>query len=165
MKYLERSPTMCDLLGMSPHKGFSLVELMVAIAILAIAMSAVGAGLYASYESSRENVARQHAEALISDLCERFKAGNVGTSKTASDPCQRILATSGKAGLLPADNCWNPDRVKGTYYCEWTSTATTTGYYQLDVTVYWGGQSCDRDNLSKCKRKLRMINYYKPSGS
>lgn len=165
MRYLDRWPKMCDLVVMTSKKGFSLVELMVAIAILAVGMSAVGAALYASYGSSRENAARQHAESLISELCERFKAGNVGTSKTATDPCQRILDTSGKAGFLPADKCWNPDRVKGTYQCEWTSTSTTTGYYQLDVTVYWGGQSCDRDNLSKCKRKLRMINYYKPSGS
>lgn len=143
------------------RKGFSLIELMVAIAILTIGMAAVGAILFASYESSRYNASVRRAEVLMAQLCERFKAGNVGTT-AATDPCQRKLGTSGSAGFNPAlDQCWNPDRNDGSYFCQWTTATHASGYRQLDATVYWGGTECERTKLDKCKRKLRMINYYK----
>lgn len=143
------------------RNGFSLIELMVAIAILTVGMAAVGAILFASYESSRYNASVRRAEALMAQLCERFKAGNVGTA-AATDPCQRKLETSGTAGFNPAlDQCWNPSRNDGTYFCQWTTSTHASGCRQLDATVYWGGTECTRTDLDKCKRKLRMINYYK----
>jgi hypothetical protein len=40
-----------------------------------------------------------------------------------------------------------------------------TGYRKLDVLIYWSGSGCDRDHPQLCKRRLKIVNYYKPSGS
>ncbi|MBM3298982.1 MAG: prepilin-type N-terminal cleavage/methylation domain-containing protein [Deltaproteobacteria bacterium] len=150
--------------------GFTLVELMVAIAILSIGMAAIGTMLYSSYQANRYNAGLRRAEALAMQLCERFKAGNVGKT-TDPNPCNEKLPESGKAvfvGSGSADKqCWDstPSGTKGTYFCQWTTRTHASGQKELDLTVYWDGANCTYSSLSKCKRKLRMINYYKPSGS
>lgn len=177
--------------NLESRRGFSLVELMVAIGILSFGMAAVGALLTASYSTDRHYAATRRAEALSTDLCERFKAGNLGdTSDT--DRCKRKLVPStvvgtkeqGRAGFQwPIDKCWNAERATGAqYYCWWETDVhkdadgMDTGYRKLDVLIYWGdkkpwsGFKCDRDHLDVdgydyCKYKLKIVNYYKPSGS
>lgn len=164
-------------------KGFSLVELMVAIAILSIGMAAVGAVLYASYASSRFNAGARRAEAAASQLAERFKAGNVGeTYATGKNPCKCKLTgtisgatTTGTASFdttnmdrdsdgAPDGHCWSPDSslVKASYFCTWSVTDHASGYKRLTATVYWEGNGCTRDTPEKCKRRLRILNYFKP---
>lgn len=162
------------------QRGFSLVELMVAIAILAIGMSAVGAMLYATHSADRNSAGMRRAEALAMQLTERFKAGNIGATSD-SDPCKvQLLNTPGtefRAGFKwPEDKCWNPSRVTGAqYYCKWVTTVfkdkygEETDYRQIDVRVYWdtewqkkqASDKCTRDSLDKCPHRLRTINYYK----
>jgi prepilin-type N-terminal cleavage/methylation domain-containing protein len=158
--------------GSRAEKGFTLIELMVAIAILSIGMAAVGTMLYSSYAADRHNAGLRRAEALASQLCERFKAGNVGKT-TDLNPCNEKLPDSGKAVYVVYEDpqkklwdCWdyNPATTKGSYFSEWSTRTHPSGQRELDVTVHWDGVNCTYNSLSKCKRKLRMINYYKPSG-
>ena len=171
-----------SMIRVSSPNGFSLIELMVAIAILSLGMAAVGAALYASYESSRYNAATRRAEAVGAQLAERFKAGNVGEDfTTGKSPCNCKLSgttsgttTTGTAVFdftnrdqnsdgVPDGHCWSPDPAlkKGTYYCSWSVTDHTSGYKKLSATIYWDGENCTRDTLSKCKRRLRIFNYFK----
>lgn len=140
-------------------KGFTLVELMVALAILTIGMAGVGTMLVASFQSDRYNARIRRAQVVSLKVFERFKAGNPGVS-TSTDPCLTTLPPTGKAAYTN-DTCINPDpsNTVGTYYVTWASTAHS-GLTQLDVAVYWGGQNCTYADPTKCLHNFAMSSLY-----
>jgi prepilin-type N-terminal cleavage/methylation domain-containing protein len=140
-------------------KGFTLVELMVALAILAIGMAGVGTMLVASYQSDRYNARIRRAEAISLKVFEKFKAGNPGAT-TWTDPCQAKLQASGKAAYT-SETCIDTTKSNGTFYVTWNSTPQSSGLTLLDVTVAWGGTECNLTDPSKCLHRIAMSSLYR----
>ncbi|MBI5572903.1 MAG: prepilin-type N-terminal cleavage/methylation domain-containing protein [Desulfomonile tiedjei] len=146
--------------------GFNLVELMIALAILAIGMAAVGSMLFASYNSDRYNATLRRAETAGTKVIERFRAGNVG-SGLASDACQRPLqlvpgpggTKIGKAAYT-MEPCIDETKPTGRFFLTWTSTDDPSGVKILEVVVAWDGPQCTYADPTKCLRHLRMSTIY-----
>lgn len=139
-------------------KGFTLIELMVALALLAIGMAGVGTMLVASFQSDRYNAQMRRAESISLKLFEKFKSGNPGVTSW-SDPCQAKLDPSGKAAYTN-ETCIDTTKTSGTYYVTWTSVPQSSGLTQLNVAVSWGGKSCSLSDPSKCLHCIRMTSLY-----
>ncbi len=140
-------------------RGFTLVELMVALAILTIGMAGVGTMLVASYQSDRFNARARRAEAISLKVFEKFKAGNPG-QVSWTDPCQAKLTPAGKAAYTN-EVCIDTTKTEGTFYVTWTSTLQASGLTQLDVTVWWGGTNCSLSDPTKCMRNFAMSSLYR----
>jgi prepilin-type N-terminal cleavage/methylation domain-containing protein len=144
------------------EKGFSLVELMVALGIMLVGMSAVGVMLLSSFEGSRYNRNVRNAETVLRYFSEQFSAGNLGPGSPEAS-----LPTTGTAvvrdGQVITDTA---DTKPGLFYCSWTSTPYgTSKLNQLDVVVGWGKSrgsalQCTRDTPDQCPFVLRMSNFY-----
>jgi prepilin-type N-terminal cleavage/methylation domain-containing protein len=146
----------------SLEKGFSLVELMVALGILALGMAAVGLMLLSSFEASRHNRNVRNAESVLRYVAEEFSAGNPGVGSPAT-PLPAIGSAVVRGNNFITDTS---DTNPGTYYCSWNSTAyKTSGLNQLDLTVGWGKslnttKPCNRDNPGQCPFVIRLTNFY-----
>ncbi len=140
-------------------RGFTLVELMVALAILSIGMAGVGTMLVASYQSDRYNPRIRRAEAISLKVFEKFKSGNPGEISW-SDPCEAKLPPSGKAAYTN-ETCVDTTKTNGTFYVTWTSTPQTSGLTQLEVAVWWGGRDCNFTDPSHCMHNFAMTSLYR----
>lgn len=148
--------------------GFSLIEVMVAIAILSIGMVGVAGMLFASYESDAHNGRLRRAEAVAQQIFERFRSGNPG-DVSATDPCQKpLIFNSGTEGVAAVsdEKCIDQSKATGSLYCKWSVTKdfNGTGLDQLDVLIGWGGGTgCSRLNPENCLKKIQLRNYYAPT--
>lgn len=139
--------------------GFNLVELMIALAILAVGMAGFGAMLAASYSSDRYNATMRRAESAGTKLIEKFRSGN-GGSTAASDPCEKPLPPSGKTAYT-MERCIDVTKTAGKFYLTWTTTNDPSGVNILDVVVAWDGPQCTYGDPTKCARRVRMSTIYK----
>lgn len=150
------------------RNGFSLIEVMVAIAILSIGMVGVAGMLFTSYESDAYNGRLRRAEAAAQQIFERFRSGNPGDA-AATDPCWKPLAfTAGNDGFasFSDEKCIDQSKTEGTFNCKWSVTQNFngTGLNQLDVLIGWGaGAGCSRLTPENCHRTIRLRNYYTPT--
>jgi prepilin-type N-terminal cleavage/methylation domain-containing protein len=125
-------------------KGFSLLELMVAIGILSVGMAGVGAMLFQSFQSDRYNTKEKRAHAAASQIAERFRAGNPksdpGTlpNEFLKLPNQGNGLLVGRAGgmslfwqdTIATTNTYWPDSTitdaQGTFFCSWSTYSPST---------------------------------------
>ncbi|MBI5572123.1 MAG: prepilin-type N-terminal cleavage/methylation domain-containing protein [Desulfomonile tiedjei] len=172
----------------SSEKGFSLVELMVALAVLAIGMSAIGTMLINAFWHDRHNTQVRNAEAILRRVAEGFVAGNPEnllpsiTPLTPAPPwapgtpgatgnavvrgqSEKTVSSQKITGL----NFVSPaDGNVGTYYCQWsiwTYKVSSAGIVsRIDVVVGWGnsqgGAPCDANSPGTCPRHLQLTNYF-----
>lgn len=61
------------------ESGFSLAEVMIAVAIFSVGMLGVGTMLMASLQNDRFNRSKRYAEDIATDIAERFRARNPDT--------------------------------------------------------------------------------------
>ena len=141
-----------------PFRGFTLLECMVALAILSIGMAGVGAMLLSSYESDRYNAMMRRSEAIGSKVFEKFRSGNTGTG-SAADPCQRPLPPSGTAAYNN-ETCIDTSKTTGTFYLKWTTTSDPSGLKLLDIIIGWDGPNCGLADPTKCLRQVKMSSIY-----
>lgn len=145
------------------EKGFSLVELMVALAILAVGMSAVGAMLLSSFQSDRHNRNVRRAETVLRYICEQFAGGNLGVTGATPTPYDTSGSCVVRGNSIITDTT---DANPGTFYCSWTSSPyTTSNLNQLDLVIGWGAtrsssKPCNRANPDNCPYVIRMTNFY-----
>jgi prepilin-type N-terminal cleavage/methylation domain-containing protein len=139
--------------------GFSLVELMVALGILAVGTAAVGSMIYTSLQTDRFTMGSRRAQEVSSKIIEKIRAGNPGLGTGSS--CDLLkLPSSGDAAYSGGD-CVNPSQRVGTYYASWTSQDQTDGVKRLDVTVGWAGPDCSITAIQNCRYKIRTTTYYR----
>ncbi len=67
------------------EKGFSLIELMVALGIMVVGMAAVGVMLLSSFQEGRHNRNVRNADTVLRYFSEQFSAGK----PWAGGPCPR----------------------------------------------------------------------------
>jgi prepilin-type N-terminal cleavage/methylation domain-containing protein len=146
------------------EKGFSLIELLVAVGILTVGMSAVGVMLLSSFQADRQNRTVRRAETLLRYFAEQFAAG---TSKVTTGPSSFTAPPATGNAVIRGDTIvYDADTNPGNYYCSWTSTAySTSSLNQLDVVIGWGRSKsssapCDRDHVDQCPFVMRMTNFY-----
>jgi prepilin-type N-terminal cleavage/methylation domain-containing protein len=145
------------------EKGFSLVELLVALGILTVGMAAVGVMLLSSFQADRQNRTVRRAETLLRYFAEQFAAGvsKVTTPSTYTPPPE-----TGTAVIRADTIVYDADTNPGNYYCSWTSTAySTSSLKRLDVVIGWGRSKsssapCNRDHVDQCPFVMRMTNFY-----
>lgn len=165
-------------------KGFSLVELMVAIGILSFGMAGVGTMLFQSFQSDRYNAKQKRAHITSSQIAERFRAGNPKTDPNGPGVFLRlpnqgsglIVGTGAGTTLYWEDtkntvNKYWPDSTitdaRGTLLCSWTtytpsgSEANTDPPEEGSVTqilIGWGsGPNCTRATVGQCPRTQRIV--------
>lgn len=146
----------------SPEQGFSLIELMVALGILAVGMSAIGLMLLSSFQSDRENRNVRRADSVLRYICEQFSGGNLGVG-TSPTPFLTEGSAVVRGNTMVTDL---GDVAPGNYYCKWTSTPySTSTLSQLDLVIGWGKtrdstKPCNRDYPENCPFVMRMTNFY-----
>jgi prepilin-type N-terminal cleavage/methylation domain-containing protein len=125
-------------------KGFSLVEAMVAFAVLAIGMAGVATMLIMSMQSDQQSAELRDGEHIAMRIIEELKA-----DASRSDMDISHLERTGS--LLGYPYIWSL-----------TSNFPSLGLDQLDITVGWGGENCRGDAIDNCRYKTRIINFLVP---
>ncbi len=153
------------------ESGFSLPELLIAVAIFSVGMLGIGSMLLASIQNDKLTMTKRRAEDVAMDIAERFKAGNPdlwpesGTRRfvyNSNDPLE-----DGKTGLKDLSAMlfdWQLYICRGCEYGEtqcvkmenglpaenFSCTARAPGEAQLDtrqieIWVGWGPKITDPD--------------------
>lgn len=164
-------------------KGFSLVELMVAIGILSVGMAGVGTMLFQSFQSDRYNAKQKRAHIAASQIAERFRAGNPksdpdglgGYKKLPYQGNGLIVGTGTGTRLFWQDtisstNKYWPDLTvtdaSGTFFCSWTTYTPSGSVANTDppeggsvthILVGWGSGNCSRTSVGQCPRTQRIV--------
>ena len=129
---------------MRSDKGFSLLEVMVAVAVLAVGMLGVATLLTSAMQSGRYSYqARTGDSTAFSYLDEKVKAIAVD-------------------GSIPTVNDLPKNDSKDAYHFKWEIRPDTpaTGVDRVDLTVGWGGADCGSgDSVMKCKHRTSITNY------
>jgi prepilin-type N-terminal cleavage/methylation domain-containing protein len=128
----------------SSDKGFTIVETMVAIAILAVGISGVGLMLVTSLNADKLNAQTRTAEAA-------------GLKKIEDLKTQTTTLTNGNSADLTYAYMWSVSDY------QWLDSKTKSGLKQLDVTVGWPlGGSCTSSTPDQCTRKFSVTTYFTP---
>jgi prepilin-type N-terminal cleavage/methylation domain-containing protein len=137
----------------STDKGFTIIETMVAIAILAVGILGVGTMLMLSFSSGRFATETRRAESMGTQKLEELRAQN-----TRITPM-----TSGNA----EDQAYVYRWVVAAH--RWTGpggTSTPSSLSQLDVTVGWprgpAFPACTGANPENCKYRTAVTTFFKP---
>ena len=145
-------------------EGFSLLELLVAVGILAMGMSAVGVMLLSSFQADRYNRNVRSGEAFTRYFIERFTAGNL---EEITGDVNTKLDENGTAVIRGDKIITQADTNPGTFYCSWTSEVYSLPgkLKRIDLVIGWGKSKsasfpCDRDHADQCPRVMRMTNVY-----
>ncbi len=166
---------------LNSRKGFSLIELMVAIGILSLGMAGVGSMLFQSFEVDRNNAKQRRAHIVSTQIAERLRGGNPPSKNPdGTGALLRLPPTSADYGngIIIGSDLWWQDSAKtsGTYFCKWT-TYSPSGAIVHDwdleglipesgslthITVGWGysgtgAGSCSRSTVETCPRNLKTI--------
>ncbi|MBI5251599.1 MAG: prepilin-type N-terminal cleavage/methylation domain-containing protein [Desulfomonile tiedjei] len=158
------------------EKGFSLIEVMVAIGILFFGMAGVGSMLFQSFQFDRNNAKQRRAQIAANQIAERFRGGNPPTREpNGSGTAQRLPPTSSDFGngIIIGTDLWWQDATKtnGTYFCQWTTYSPSGSLVHdwtvdgsvpesgsvTDITIGWGSGDCSRSSVNTCPRKFRMV--------
>ena len=133
----------------SSDKGFTILETMVAIAILAVGTLGVGSMLMISLDSGRIAAETRRAESIA---------------------MQRLEALKTTQGVLAGGNA----EVEGKYAFrwdvanyQWLDTSQNSGLRQLDVTVGWPIDvvkypACTAANPENCQYRFAVSTYFRP---
>ncbi len=141
-------------MNISGKKGFSLIELMVAIGILSIGMAAVSSMIYQTFQSERHSAKQRRAHIVATQIVERFKGGNPPTSPPTT-PAK--LPEDGDGVIVGGELVWQDlSATDGTFFCRW-NTKKFSGFKTIDVLVGWGSTNCSRTSVDTCPRKLRIV--------
>lgn len=134
------------------NKGFSLVELIVVIAIMAVLVGVLAPQLIKYVEKSREATDIQTCDNIATALKTYYADEEVAASATAT----MVTVTLGKAELGTAVDTAVKDagltkaKIKGT---KWTNDEITIVYNKADGTITYTGDSpyyhSDNDQFKK----------------
>jgi prepilin-type N-terminal cleavage/methylation domain-containing protein len=126
------------------EKGFTIVETMVAVAILAMGILGVGSMLVASMSADKVSARTRSAEA-------------VGLQKVEDLKTQTSGLTNGSAADATYAYKWSVSNY------QWLDTKQNSGMKQLDVTVGWPvGGLCTSNTPENCNRKFSVTTYFTP---
>jgi type IV pilus assembly protein PilV len=123
----------------SPQKGFTLVEVLIALIVLSIGMLGMAALLLKSLQSGRSSLYRTQAITLAAGLADRMRANRVPAGVYAcGDPCD---AGAGGDAIAAADLGTWVDQIEtalpaGEGGVEYTPAGATTPANYL-ITVRW----------------------------
>lgn len=158
------------------RKGFSLIELMVAIGILSLGMAGVGTMLFQSFQFDRSNAKQRRAQIAATQIAERIRGGN----PPAKDPddlsgtAKRLPPSSSTCGngvIIGTDLYWQTAKKDGAFFCKWT-TYSPSGIEVTDwsidgsvpesgsvmnIVLGWGSGKCSRDSVETCPRTYRIV--------
>lgn len=126
----------------SSQRGFSLVEIMVAMAILAVGMLGVGTMLITSMEQDKYSTRLSAGSDIAMELVEQMRANTVdGESR-------------------PDGYVYSGVHDMGQVYRIWVSgNEPITGIDRVDVWIGWGGSNCSETNPLECKHSTRVTSY------
>ncbi len=129
-------------------KGFTIIETMVAIAILAVGMLGVGTMLHNAMYFDSYNSRTRQAESLALQQIETLKAQNTGVGGS--------LLTSGSTADATFAYQWTVSPY------QWLDLTTQpSGLTQLDVTVGWPvGGSCSASTPGSCTNTYSVTTYF-----
>jgi prepilin-type N-terminal cleavage/methylation domain-containing protein len=132
----------------SSDKGFTIVETMVAIAILAVGTLGVASMLMIHFSSDGYAARTRRAESVATQKLEELKAQNTNIT----------TLTSGSSADQTYVYKWDVTDYK------WTDAgATKSGLRQLDVTVGWPvGGLCTSSTPENCKNRCAVTTFFKP---
>jgi prepilin-type N-terminal cleavage/methylation domain-containing protein len=124
--------------------GFTIVETMVAIAILAVGTLGVASMLMVHFSSDGYAARTRRAESVCLQKVEALKA-------------QKTALTSGSSADQSFAYKWDVSNYK------WLDTNQNSGLRQLDVTVGWPlGGACTSSTPESCKNRFAVTTYFKP---
>jgi prepilin-type N-terminal cleavage/methylation domain-containing protein len=128
----------------SSDKGFTIIETMVAIAILAVGTLGVASMLLIHFSSDGYAARTRRAESLCLQKVEELKA-------------QKTTLTSGSSSDQSFAYKWDVSNY------QWLDTSQNSGLRQLDVTVGWPlGGACTASTPESCKNRFAVTTYFKP---
>ncbi len=127
----------------SATAGFSIIEVLVAFAILSIGMLGVGAMLTHSMKSDRYSERQRQSDILAASEIELIKS----------------LSTDSELSNAKFNNKW------ASYRWNIDKDNPTSGMNRVEVEVGWGGSGNCLSDVDKCKYKTRIINYVIDSSS
>lgn len=134
------------------NKGFSLVELIVVIAIMAVLVGVLAPQLIKYVEKSREATDIQTCDNIATALKTYYADEEVAASATATTVtvtlCKTELGTVADTAVKDAG--LTKAKIKGT---KWTDDKITIGYNKADGTITYTGASpyyhSDKDQFKK----------------
>ncbi len=130
------------------NKGFTIIETMVALAILSLGILGVGTMLSHSLNADKLTAQTKNAEAVCLQKIEDLKA----QTTSATNPL-----TSGSAADANYAYKWTVSNY------QWLDTKQNSGSIQLDVTVGWPlGGSCSSATAEQCDRRFSVTTYFQP---
>ncbi len=130
-------------------KGFTIIETMVAIAILAVGTLGVASMLMIHFSSDGYAARTRRAESLCLQKLEELKAQKI----LVTDPLTQRL-------LCGPVICLQVGRVELQVVGH---ERTNSGLRQLDVTVGWPlGGACTSATPESCKNRFAVTTYFKP---
>ncbi len=133
----------------SSDKGFTILETMVALAILSVGMAGVGLMLLASLYADQYGGRTRTAESLVLQEIENLKQQN-----TTTTPLTNGSATDANAYFAYT---WNVSNYK------WLDSGQNSGLKQLDVTVGWPlGGACTSATPGQCTNSFSVTTYFQP---
>jgi prepilin-type N-terminal cleavage/methylation domain-containing protein len=128
----------------SSDKGFTIVETMVAIAILAVGTLGVASMLMIHFSSDGYAARTRRAESLCLQKVEELKA-------------QQTALTSGSSADQSFAYKWDVSNY------QWLDTSQNSGLRQLDVTVGWPlGGACTSATPERCTNRFAVTTYFRP---
>ncbi len=161
-----------------PDAGFSLVEVMVAFAIMGFAILGAVMILQVANQSDQTNTMMRYAESQAQGIIENFVAGNPGMpSFPGYTGYPGSLPITPGTSAIPQGTSYT-NAVQGGYqttvggsanalYVQWSSSldpavsGQNVTTQRLDVIVGWGREAaCTQSSPQKCGRVLRMTSYY-----
>ena len=128
----------------SSDKGFTIIETMVAMAILAVGTLGVASLLMIHFSSDGYAARTRRAESLCMQKLEELKA-------------QKTALTSGSSADQSFVYKWDVSNY------QWLDTSANSGLNQIDVTVGWPvGGACTSSTPGNCTNKFAVSTYFKP---
>jgi len=125
-------------------KGFTIIETMVAIAILAVGTLGVASMLMIHFSSDGYAARTRRAESLCMQKLEELKA-------------QKTTLTNGSSADQSFVYKWDVSNY------QWLDTSANSGLNQIDVTVGWPvGGACTSSTPGNCTNKFAVTTYFKP---